>query len=702
DNYAGHFRELAHRHGMRLSIEAYDANPCDDLTYAGRADEPMAEFWSWSPYHFAVSCTEMASAAHVYGRRILGAEAFTATDAEKWQGHPFAVKAYGDWAFCEGVNRFVFHRYALQPWTQPEHAPGMSMGPWGLHYERSQTWWEQSRAWHEYLARCQFLLRQGLFVADICYLAPEKSPQRWQPPGRGRDASLSRPAYNFDGCPPEVLFTRMSVKAGKLVLPDGMSYRVLVLPESETMTPRLLGRIAELVKAGATVIGAPPKKSPSLAGYPQCDAEVAKLAQELWGKCDGKRTQEDRYGKGRVIWGRAPEQVLAAMGVKPDFTCQTPGAGLRYIHRTVGDKEIYFVSSKNPVSVEAVCAFRAPGRRPELWWPDSGSRERVAVYDQAEGTVRVPLRLAPAGSVFVVFRADQAIESHRITSVRRSGELVLDTGSKRQMGLAKAQALPAPTNNFTMAAWAKPEAEISLPRETNAGVFLSERRNDALYPPPGHETGWDEGHAGAGVSVGRNGVCVYEHGEHYFAPLLVCPASLTNWTHVAVVYRDGQPSLYLNGQLTRQGLKSTWQVRSGVNVLHGRTVEPFHGALGKFAGFDKALGVSDVARLVKTMPREAAPLPPASVEPPEATVKLTRNSAGDLELLAAEPGRYQLTPAKGKVQQVEVVSVPAPVTLSGPWEVTFDPKWGGPTQPVTFSALDDWSKRPEEGIRFYS
>ncbi|MGH7972091.1 MAG: glycosyl hydrolase, partial [Limisphaerales bacterium] len=124
-NYAGEFRRLANQHGMRLSIEAYDGTPCDDLTYAGQADEPMAEFWSWG-YNTSYSCVEMSSAAHVYGKRILGAEAFTATDGEKWQLYPGAIKTLGDWAFCEGINRFVFHRYALQPWLN--RPPGMSMG----------------------------------------------------------------------------------------------------------------------------------------------------------------------------------------------------------------------------------------------------------------------------------------------------------------------------------------------------------------------------------------------------------------------------------------------------------------------------------------------------------------------------------------------------------------------------------------------
>ena len=300
ENYAGHFLEMARRHGIRLSIEAYDG-PADDLTYAGRADEPMGEFWRFVPYFGADWCTEMASAAHTYGKPILGAEAFTSTDAEKWQVHPGLMKTMGDWAFCEGINRFVFHRYALQPWTNPDRSPGMSMGPWGLHYERTQSWWEQSIAWHEYLARCQFLLQQGLFVADLCFLEPETSPQRFRSPVK---SSRERPRYNFDGCSPEVVLTRMSVKDGRLVLPDGMSYRLLVLPQVETMTPRLLRRIKELVFDGATVVGTPPSKSPSLNDYPKCDDEVKALARELWGAGTPPAQSAERpFGKGRIIWG---------------------------------------------------------------------------------------------------------------------------------------------------------------------------------------------------------------------------------------------------------------------------------------------------------------------------------------------------------------------------------------------------------------
>jgi hypothetical protein len=343
ENYAGRFRTLAHQHGVRLSIEAYDDAPCDEMTFAGQADEPMAEFWSWgnqTPY----SCTEMTSAAHTYGKRIIGAEAFTATDGEKWLLHPANIKALGDWAFCEGINRFVFHRYALQPWR--EYAPGVSMGPWGLHYERTQTWWEQSKPWHEYLSRCQYLLQQGLFVADICYLQPEGSPRRFSPtlPGYIGNAP-ERARYNFDGITPEALLTRMQVKDGCLVLPDGTSYRMLVLPQMQTMTPPLLTKIKELLEAGATVLGPPPSASPSLTNFPQCDHEVQKLVAEMWGNTASESAADGhRVGKGRVIW----DDDFKSSIVKAEWLSPLNGA-----------KWIWFAEG-NPADAAAIgkCYFR--------------------------------------------------------------------------------------------------------------------------------------------------------------------------------------------------------------------------------------------------------------------------------------------------------------------------------------------------------
>jgi hypothetical protein len=402
ENYARGLGELARARGVRLSIEAY-GGPCDDLPYAGEADEPMCEFWMGGGAFETVK--GMASAVHTYGKTILGAESFTAGDRERWLEHPASIKALGDRAFCDGVNRFVFHRYALQPWL--DRRPGMTMGPWGLHYERTQTWWELTPGWHEYLARCQFMLRQGKFAADICYLQPEAPPQSF--------SDHSRRGYDWDEVCAEVVMERMTVKDGRLVLPGGMSYRVLALPDLATMTPALLGKVASLVKEGATVIGPRPERSPSLAGYPACDDEVKRLAEELWASCDGKAIKEHRLGLGRIVWGDEPEKVLGDAGLSPDF--QGP-ARWRYIHRVDSDADIYFVSNPEPFEVTAAAAFRVAGKVPELWWPETGRVERAAAFQRKGRITSVLLPLGPSGSVFVVFRQADAGGTGIVTAAR--------------------------------------------------------------------------------------------------------------------------------------------------------------------------------------------------------------------------------------------------------------------------------------------
>ncbi len=366
ENYARHMRDLANRWGLKLTMEGYATVPADEFAYGGSADEPMGEFWSWGKYGGAQTCSQMVSVGHTYGKRIIGAEAFTADNNERWLGYPGNIKELADWAFTEGINRFVVHRYALQPWLDVK--PGMSMGPWGLHYERTQTWWEWSKPWHDYLSRCQYLLQQGLFVADILFLAPEGAPQcvggqRLFEFANGRP--LERPGYNFDIASSEVILKRASVKNGRIVLPDGMTYRLLVLPSVQTMTPQLLRKVGELVRAGATVVGAPPLKSPSLGGYPKCDEEVRRLVKEIWGdiKPPSKLT-ERYYGKGRIIWGGAfkwgaeLEAVALLSGAKwiwypEDNPLQALPSGIkRYFRKTL------LISKDSPLT-SALCLVTA-------------------------------------------------------------------------------------------------------------------------------------------------------------------------------------------------------------------------------------------------------------------------------------------------------------------------------------------------------
>lgn len=415
-NYYGYFAELCHKHGLQFSTEPYGNGNFDNLQAGGLADIPMGEFWV--PNAGAGETLKIAaSAAHTYGRRFVGAESFTADEGRgRWLVHPYAIKALGDYVFTQGINRYIFHRYAHQPWMNLY--PGMTMGPWGTHLERTITWWDQAHAWFRYIARCQYLLQSGKFVADVCYFIGEAGPNDL--PGRPGLQPPIPTGYDYDGCDATVVLKRMSVKNGRIVLPDGMSYAVLVLPNSRFMTPAMARRIRDLVREGATVIGPRPELSPSLQSYPQCDAEVRAIGQEVWGDCDGQRVKQHTFGKGRVLWGVTLAEVLRTLKLGPDFEYRSQGgAKLVYIHRRIGDSDVYFVSNQQYRPVAADCYFRVSGKLPELWHADTGTMEPAPVWSKSSNRTVVTLRLDPAESVFVVFR--KPVPAQYVTRVARSG-----------------------------------------------------------------------------------------------------------------------------------------------------------------------------------------------------------------------------------------------------------------------------------------
>ena len=429
ENHYGTFQELCAKHGMLLTAEApgiggptiADALQCQKFT-----DVPMGEFWMDGHN----DSREPASAAHVFGKKFVAAEAFTAFIPEaRWTKAPFDFKAIGDLNFCRGINRFVFHRYAMQPWM--DRAPGVTMGPWGSNFERTQTWWEQARAWVAYLQRCQFLLQQGRFVADVAYFYGEGAPNTIT----GKEPKLPD-GYSFDAINTDVLLSNVRVdESGRIVLPDGMSYRLLLLPEENRMTPEVLKTIASLVKAGATVAGPRPVKSPSLTDQPDADAEIARLASEVWGDCDGKNVTSHAYGKGRVVWGVTVADILKQLKTPPDFSSDSP-ADFAFIHRQIGDTDAYFVSSQKKDPVTPRLTFRAGNRIPEIWHPETGRIEPAPVFSVKDGLVTVSLRFDPAEAMFVVFRKS-AEGVDPIATFARDGEDLLAPGSDQTAGLTQ-------------------------------------------------------------------------------------------------------------------------------------------------------------------------------------------------------------------------------------------------------------------------
>lgn len=682
-DYVGALSDLSRQHGLKMWLENYGhwGFPSEFLLYGGNSDEVSGEFWASGDLG-RMELRDASSAAHIYGKPVVWSEAFTGGPA--FINTPRDLKALGDKAFCDGINQYMLHVYIHQPWE--DRWPGVNAW-FGTEFNRHNTWFEESKAWIDYLRRCTVMLQTGKHAADVAFFIGEDTPKM-----TGARKPELPAGCDYDWMNSDVIEHRLTVKNGRLVLPDGMSYRVLVLPESTTMRPEVLRKIRDLVKAGATIVGQPPLRSPSRENYPKCDQEVRKLATEVWGadavqcciaSCESTNSFH-ALGKGRVFWDAGLEEVLKGMGLGPDFQSATP---LRFTHRVSSGTDIYFVTNPKDREVTTMAAFRVSGLAPELWYPDTGRIERPAVYDEADGAVHVPLELGPYGSVFVVFR--EKAESNRVITVTRDGEKVMDARQAIPAGQGGASA--ESPNTFTLAAWVKPAADTTLWPEANQGIRgMNEPRNDVLFPPHGGTFGAGR-QAGAGLAVGGNGIVVFEHGADYFAPVLVQAMRLTNWTHVAVVFRGGQPSLYVNGVFARKGLASDFTVHSTLGNGGG---SPYRGELDNLAYFPRALSEADLAQLMKTAPVSGGQRSGAAVE-------LTRNGDGGLQAIAWQPGHYALTTGQGRTLEFSVPEVPAPIPVERPWEVEFTPVWGT-SEKVNFEELTDWTRRPEEGIKHYS
>ena len=408
DNHYRLFSDWAHQRGLQIHPESGGphAVPVDSLRCLGMNDAPMSEFWASSWRHRVGDSNRFfvkqpASAAHTYGHKLVLAEGFT-TIGPQWQETLWDnLKPSFDQAACEGLNLLVWHAFTCSPAEMG--LPGQEYFA-GTHFNPNSTWWPKSAAFLGYLNRCQFLLQQGLFAADAVYYYGDHVPNFAQL--KRSDPARVLPGYDYDVITEDALLTRLDARDGRFVLPDGMNYRVLVLPDRDVISLPVLRKLKSLVAAGATVIGPKPEQASGLRDYPESDGETARLAGELWGDCDGQTLTEHRAGKGRVIWGRTARAVLAADGIKPDFefTGADPMAALNYLHRRDGGTEMYFVANQSNRWEEAECRFRVAGKLPELWDPLTGRTRPLPVFSEVEGRTAIPLQFSPYGSMFVVFR----------------------------------------------------------------------------------------------------------------------------------------------------------------------------------------------------------------------------------------------------------------------------------------------------------
>ncbi len=431
ENHYEKAAEICHKYGLQLCAESGGPGPplhdcpVESLRALGVLDIPRGEFWN---QHTTRVVKEIACASHIYGKKIVDMEAFTSW--RHWQDGPFEYKGVADRAMCEGTNLFTFH---TSPHTPPEAGkPGWTYHA-GTHMGMNRAWWPKVKPFIDYLSRCSYLLQQGLFVGDVCYYYGDQAPNfvankyAEKPPDfapqRLIDPSLGY-GYDYDVTNTDVLLNRMRVKKGRIILPDGMSYALLVLPNQEDMPLKVLRKLAKMVKAGATIVGPKPTRVPGLGNYKKRGKKLRRLAKKLWGPCDGEKVTEHRYGKGKIILGRTLREILQDKGTGQDFSFAggDDKTELDYIHRRTDNADIYFVINNKNRWEQVDCVFRVSGKVPELWMPDTGRIQRLPVYQSVKGGTRVTLRLGPAGSVFVVFR--EKVKENNIIAVSRNNKSI--------------------------------------------------------------------------------------------------------------------------------------------------------------------------------------------------------------------------------------------------------------------------------------
>ncbi len=416
DNFIGTYAELARVNGMRFSAESISpVIVSDNMRHFDKVDLPMGEFWLRSPTHDKPNdMRDTISASRVYGKRIIGAEAFTELKLT-WDEHPAMLKTLGDRNYALGVNHFAYHVFMHNPWM--DRKPGMTLGGVGLFFQRDQTWWRPGKAWVAYAHRVQSVLQQGVPVVDVAVFTGEEMPRRAVLPERlttilpglmGGDAvkreavrlanagqpmkavaegvsssaNTTDPAdwtdplrgYTYDSINRDALLRLATVKDGRIVLPGGASYGVLVLPGKNPMNPSGLPlsadvakRVVELKKLGAKIIDAP---------WTAATLDSLKIARDFIATEKGEEAD-------KVAW----------------------------THRREGEADVYFISNQLERTRSFEFSLRADGRVPEIWNPATGEMRKAGTWKLEKGRTVFPLQLEAAESVFVVLREKTAVKS---------------------------------------------------------------------------------------------------------------------------------------------------------------------------------------------------------------------------------------------------------------------------------------------------
>ena len=670
-NYSGHFAKLCHDRGLNYAAEPYGDGNFDSLQVAEHLDVPMAEFWSRYIYGSDNYSKQATSAAHIYGKPIAAAEAFTAMPATaKWTDYPYSLKAEGDYFFTLGINRLVFHTFVHQPYTSAK--PGMTMGPFGIHIDRNNTWTNQAYGWTDYLKRSQDLLQKGLFVADVCYFKGD-NPESGVPD----IYKLLPQGYAGDVVSLEGLH-RFTIKDNLIVLPDGMTYRVCMMAPLQSISITSLTLLKELVAAGMTLIVT--TKPTKALGRAATDETIKSIADGFFpiAPKGGNEITEKAFGKGKVIWGKSLDRILADNAIKPDFayTAEKQDAAIHYIHKTMGDTDIYFISNHRRRPETIVATFRIKGKQPEIWDGESGNVYQPFIYEQTVAGFTMPMTLTEAGSLFIVFR--QFSENLRgYTAILKDGKEIISTKPFPAINPAKYSDVK---DNFSISLWAKPDT-------------YAHKAKSMLFHPPIGEQVYGAGHVAMGLSAGQNGVRIYERGDGTAKEVLFYGHPIEGWTNMVVVYSDGKPSLYLNGKLVASNNGSGLTVHPGLDTPASleQFASYFEGNHTSPKLYKTVLSAGDISKIYADgLPQ---PLLPSDIT-------LEKRGNNHLNVLVFGNGHYQLKNNSG-IREIGNITSCKNVNINGSWKVGFPSGKGMPSQ-ITLPQLMSLHKHTDFTVRHFS
>ena len=630
DQYVQTIKDTAHKNGFYYTSQGYDMNPAGDLDILSMADIPSCEFWINNQVDTIYSCVEAVSAAHTMGKPIVRAEAFT-SGGGVYGVSPGDMKNQTNWAFAMGINEFIFHTFQHQPLGKEGPRPGMTMGGHGIHWHRNQTFWPLVGSYHEYIARCGQLLRQGVSVSDVLYLTPEGAPSIFLAPEGALDANKDKYSYGFDAVSPRILMQRAEVTDGKIAFDQGTSYSLMVLPNVETMTPELLEKITELVKAGATIYGTPPVASPSLIGFPDCDARVQTLVEALWGK-DSEAVR--RVGKGRVIRGEV--EAIAALDLSESANWIWQDEGNPAVSAAVGT--VYFTKSFNIQNLDAL--------------------KSALIQATADNDFKLSIngRSVMEGDSF------HNIYSEDILDALRPGEnmvsVIVDNGGDA----------PNPAGLI---------AAIQLNSADGSTVKIVSDQSWNASP---------DGQAWSTSKVlGRGGMSPWNLKGNQPSK----SAQYPNYQYTAALLEQaGQPKIFSSD--------------GNLRFHQRRTAER-----DIFFVANRDAGPSSCTGVFRTDGANPELWDPSNGSA-KALSSFSKQKNGTVSVplqFAAHEGVFIVFDRTATAEQGEganFASLKPVQSINGKWQVTFDPTWGGPDQPVSFDKLTDWTTHQLSGIKYYS